>query len=93
MPDRRTARVAVGPDSADWAIEAIRAGGGESTTLADAPNALVWVDFSTRRASELKDLLAAHPSIEWVQLPVAGVERFVEAGVIDAGRIWTSAKA
>ncbi len=93
MPDRRTARVAVGPDSAEWAIAAIEAGGGEPTEISDTPNALVWADFSSRRALELKELLDAQPSIEWVQLPFAGVEGFVEAGVVDAGHVWTSAKA
>jgi phosphoglycerate dehydrogenase-like enzyme len=34
----------------------------------------------------------AHPEISWVQLPLAGVETMVEAGVIDHARRWTSAK-
>jgi phosphoglycerate dehydrogenase-like enzyme len=41
---------------------------------------------------ELRAVLASHPGISWVQLPLAGVEAVVEAGVIDRDRQWTSAK-
>jgi len=37
-------------------------------------------------------VLAARPRISWVQLPQAGIERAVDAGVIDHERRWTSAK-
>ena len=37
-------------------------------------------------------MLAAHPQIAWVQLPLAGVEALAEGGVIDRQRQWTSAK-
>jgi phosphoglycerate dehydrogenase-like enzyme len=40
----------------------------------------------------LRAALAAQPRISWVQLPQAGIERVVEAGVIDRHRRWTSAK-
>ena len=40
--------------------------------------------------------LAAHPGLRWVQLPMAGIERVVEAGVFDqlgpSGLVWTCAK-
>jgi phosphoglycerate dehydrogenase-like enzyme len=37
-------------------------------------------------------VLAAYPGIRWVQLPQAGVEAVVAAGLIDRHRQWTSAK-
>lgn len=82
-------RIAVGPQSADWAAEAIRRGGGEVVALGRNPAGLVWTDA---RAEGLREVLAAHPGISWVQLPQAGVETVVEAGVIDRQRRWTSAK-
>src|SRR5215472_14013294 len=82
-------RIAVGPRPADWAAEAIRRGGGEIVTADDNPAGLVWTDTG---AEGLREVLAAHPGIGWVQLPQAGVETVVEAGVIDGQRRWTSAK-
>jgi phosphoglycerate dehydrogenase-like enzyme len=92
LTETRAARVAIAPKEVAWAIAAVEAGGGKSTPLADNPNALVWTDFSARRVGELAEVLEAHPSLEWVQLPVAGVERVFDAGVFDATRVWTSAK-
>jgi phosphoglycerate dehydrogenase-like enzyme len=82
--------IAVGPRPAAWAAEAIRRGGGEPVGLDEAPVGLVWTDGTA--ASELRATLELRPAISWVQLPLAGVERMVEAGVIDEGRCWTSAK-
>jgi len=93
MSARRTpaarARIAVGPEPADWAAEAIRRGGGEVVALGRNPAGLVWTDTG---AEGLREVLAADPGIGWVQLPQAGVEAVVEAGVIDRHRQWTSAK-
>jgi len=93
VSDRRTPaarpRVAVGPGPADWAAEAIRRGGGEVVALGGNPAGLVWTDNG---AEGLREVLAAHPGIGWVQLPQAGVEAVVEAGLIDRHRQWTSAK-
>ena len=93
MSDRRTPaarpRVAVGPGPADWAAEAIRRGGGEVVALGGNPAGLVWTDNG---AEGLREVLAACPGIGWVQLPQAGVEAVVEAGLIDRQRRWTSAK-
>ena len=93
MSARRTPaarpRIAVGPEPADWAAEAIRRGGGEVVALGGNPAGLVWTDNG---AEGLREVLAAHPGIGWVQLPQAGVEAVVEAGLIDRHRQWTSAK-
>ena len=83
-------RIAVGPRPAQWAAEAIRRGGGEPVTLDQEPEGLVWTDGAAM--DQLRGALAAWPRISWVQLPQAGIERAVDAGVIDRQRRWTSAK-
>jgi phosphoglycerate dehydrogenase-like enzyme len=83
-------RIAVGPWPADWAAEAIRRGGGEPVPLDQGPEGLVWTDGGAM--DHLRGVLAAQPRISWVQLPQAGIERAVDAGVIDHQRRWTSAK-
>jgi phosphoglycerate dehydrogenase-like enzyme len=92
MSDGRRAspRIAVGPRPAGWAATAIRSGGGEAVTLDRDPVGLVWTDGAATES--LRGVLAAHPGISWVQLPLAGVEKVAEAGVIDRRRRWTSAK-
>ncbi len=82
--------VAVAPEEADWAVDAIRRGGGEPAGLGENPSGLVWTDPGA--VEELRDLLQANPGISWVQLPMAGIERVAEAGVLDHRRRWTSAK-
>jgi phosphoglycerate dehydrogenase-like enzyme len=89
--DGRTGpRVAVGPRPAGWAAEAIRRGGGEPVTLDQDAEGLVWTDGGAM--DSLRAALADQPRISWVQLPQAGIERAVQAGVIDHERRWTSAK-
>ena len=83
-------RIAVAPGPAGWAAEAIRSGGGEAVTLDHDPVGLVWTGGIV--PEDLRGVLAAHPQIVWVQLPLAGVEALAEAGVIDRRRQWTSAK-
>ena len=87
---RARPRIAAGPEPADWAAEAIRSGGGEAVTLDHDPVGLVWTGGIV--AADLRRVLAAHPEIAWVQLPLAGVDTLAEAGVIDRQRQWTSAK-
>ncbi len=81
-------RIAVGPGPADWAADAVRGGGGEVVPLESGPVGLVW----TGGTDGLHEVVTAHPGIGWVQLPLAGVEKAVAAGVIDHQRRWTSAK-
>jgi phosphoglycerate dehydrogenase-like enzyme len=87
---RAKPRIAVAPGRADWAAEAIRGGGGEAVALDHDPVGLVWTGGIV--PEDLRGVLAAHPEIVWVQLPLAGVEALAEAGVIDDQRQWTSAK-
>ena len=78
----------VAPSPAPFADEAVQAGGGALVSLADDPEALVWLD--SHDVEGLKESLAVAPGIRWVQLPSAGVESMT--GVIDPTRIWTCAK-
>jgi phosphoglycerate dehydrogenase-like enzyme len=82
-----TPRVAVVPS--DGVIEAavVRAGGAPADP--SSADALVWMD--PRDPEALRRTLAASPA-RWVQLPFAGIEEFLAAGVLDPGRTWTCAK-
>jgi phosphoglycerate dehydrogenase-like enzyme len=83
-------RIAIGPKSSSFAEEAVRAGGGQVTKLGEPAEALVWL--SAHETDCLREVLDAQPEIRWVQLPFAGVENVAEAGVLDPGRQWSSAK-
>lgn len=81
-------RVAVGPaGSPTWVESAVREGGAEVVPLEEA-DALVWADHTA--VSDLRDCLARRPSLEWVQLPFAGIEDFLP--VVDTERVWTCGK-
>ena len=68
--------------------QAIEGGGGAVAPLEEA-NALVWTDPWDPEA--LRRTLDGS-RIGWVQLPFAGIEEFVAAGVIDSARTWTCTK-
>ena len=81
-------RIAVGPHGvAEWACDAVRAGGGEVVDVSEAQG-LVWTDFDT--TEQLVATLASNPEIRWVQVPFSGVETYLP--YIDGTRTWTSAK-
>lgn len=67
--------------------EAIVAGGGEVVPVDDA-EALIW--GSPRDPDGLREVLERHPHLQWVQLPFAGVEQFID--LIDEDRLWTCGK-
>ena len=77
--------VFIGPDPLPWLCEAVERGGGMRAPLAEA-QAVVWFGFPYN----FPDL----PSrVRWVQLPFAGVEPWLDAGLLDADsspRTWTS---
>ncbi|HWE54789.1 MAG TPA: hypothetical protein VG435_04715 [Acidimicrobiales bacterium] len=86
-------RIALGPstgEAAGFALAAVRDGGGTVVELGQAADGLVWL--SAHDMDGLKAALAEQPGIRWVQLPFAGVEKAVAAGVIDDRRAWTCAK-
>ena len=68
--------------------DAVVEAGGVLAGVEDA-DAIVWVD--PRDPDGLRDVLARSPA-RWVQLPFAGIESFVAAGVIDPELTWTCAK-
>lgn len=72
---------------AEYEVAAISAGANLSA-LDESVGALIWTDYSKPQA--LKELLAANPQIEWVQLPFAGVDAF--ADVLTNNVKFTSAK-
>jgi D-3-phosphoglycerate dehydrogenase len=78
--------VAIAPlDRPDIAV-AIEDAGGRVSTLAGA-EALVWTGDEPELLARL-----LHPRLRWVQLCSAGVDTWLEAGVLDPGRAWTAAK-
>ncbi len=85
--------IAVLPIASPFFSEAVRAGGGEVSSLGPQTRGLVWL--SEVGADELGTVLDAHPGIGWVQLPWAGVDSFasVLARYADKPRpVFTSAK-
>lgn len=85
-----TPKVAIGPVPAGFAERAVSAGGGKLVGIDDQPDALVWLDPAD--VAGLHEALGAAPGAEWVQLPFAGVERVLAAGILDHSRRWTCAK-
>jgi phosphoglycerate dehydrogenase-like enzyme len=83
-------RVALGPDHASFATDAIAEGGGTLVDISEQPDALVWLD--PRAVPALIEQVAAAPTLRWVQLPFAGVENVVASGLLDHDHIWTCAK-
>ena len=88
MPSSSAPRIALAPDSAPaWMAEAITEGGGLVSPLAEA-KALVW--GAPAKPAGLVDVLERAPHLEWIQLPWAGIEPYID--LIDDDRLWTCAK-
>ena len=83
-------RIAIGPRSAAFAEDAVRDGGGIPVKPDEHADALVWL--SATDMDGLKEVLEYQNTIRWVQLPFAGIESAVEAGVIDPALQWSCAK-
>jgi phosphoglycerate dehydrogenase-like enzyme len=82
-------KIAIHPVSTDELKAAVRAGGGEPVEDAVSADAIVWVN--PRDPQGLANLLATSTA-GWVQLPFAGIEAFIAAGVVDPARTWTCTK-
>lgn len=67
--------------------DAVVAGGGHLVAPAEA-EALVWA--APRDPALLAELLEAHDHLQWVQLPFAGIENFID--LVDDDRAWTCGK-
>jgi len=74
-----------GPAGADAVREAVERGGGRVSADPEGAEAVVWLGS----ASGLSDVL--HENVRWVQLHSAGVEAWVDGGLIDERCIFTSA--
>ena len=84
--------VAMLPFANESFAAAVRRGGGVVAPLDDHTRAVVWLNLD---CAALGAVLAAHPAIEWVQLPMAGVESFSPLFRLQGDRplpLWTSAK-
>lgn len=81
--------VAIAPAATDDLMAAVERGGGTPIDDPTRADAVIWVD--PRNPEGLREVLAGSPA-RWVQLPFAGIERFVAAGVIDPERTWTCTK-
>ncbi|GAA2074057.1 D-isomer specific 2-hydroxyacid dehydrogenase family protein [Streptomyces albiaxialis] len=88
MPSTRTPQPAVhvGPDPVPALTEAVLRGGGRLVALEEA-EAVVYCGAGG--PAELRGML--HGRIRWVQLPAAGVEAWLEAGVITDDPVFTTA--
>jgi phosphoglycerate dehydrogenase-like enzyme len=75
--------VHVAPESDRTVEEAVTAAGGRIAPLEES-DALVWLDSNPESFPD-----ALPERVRWVQLPSAGVERWLDR--IDGGRVWTSA--
>src|SRR5258706_5504066 len=88
MPSSSAPRIALAPENSPrWMADAIEAGGGRLVPVS-GPEGLVW--GTPARPAELVATLDTAPDVRWVQLPYAGVERFLD--VIDDDRTWTCGK-
>ena len=88
MPDEGP-RIAVDPTDHHWydaIVEAVERGGGRLVDVADAEG-LVW---TAKDEADLRSVL--HDGIRWVQIPHAGVEKWVLNGELDDQRVFTSVR-
>ena len=82
-------RIHIAPLATDELTAAVERGGGVVVEDPAEAEGLIWIN--PRDPEGLKDLLQ-RSSAKWIQLPFAGIESFVAAGVIDPARTWTCTK-
>jgi phosphoglycerate dehydrogenase-like enzyme len=83
----RSPLVFVGGPSSETIEPFVQAGGGRVTHDPAAASAVIWL---SKESEPLRRIL--HAGIQWVQLPDAGVERWLSDGLIDDERLFTSAQ-
>ena len=81
-------RVWIGPEPNDAIAAAVERGGAAVAARPQDAEAFVWLSYS--RAPEITEVL--HDGVRWVQLPSAGVDRWVAHGLFDDRRTWTGAQ-
>ena len=92
VPATATATAPHAASEADF-VEAVLSSGAELAALGPRTRGLIWLSYGG--ADELAATLESHPSIDWVQLPYAGVDAFAGLLASYADRplpLWTSAK-
>jgi phosphoglycerate dehydrogenase-like enzyme len=83
-------RIAVLPGGTRaWLTDAVVAAGGEPSDPVSAA-ALVWAHPDD--PAGLSAVLTEHPALQWVQLPWAGIEPYVDVVRTHADRTWTCGK-
>jgi phosphoglycerate dehydrogenase-like enzyme len=83
-------RIAVLPGGTRaWLTDAVVAAGGEPSEPVSAA-ALVWAHPDD--PAGLSAVLTEHPALQWVQLPWAGIEPYVDVVRTHADRTWTCGK-
>lgn len=80
--------IAVLPFEEEGIARAVKEAGGRIVEPSQAAG-IVWLD--PRDPDQLRNILSASPT-KWVQLPMAGIESFVEAGLVTSERVWTCTK-
>jgi phosphoglycerate dehydrogenase-like enzyme len=89
MAGHPSPRVSVQPRSSRWLDAAVEAGGGVLSDPGDATG-LVWTHHAD--PDGLAALLAEHPGLDWVQLPWAGIEPYLDVIRLERSRTWSCAK-
>jgi phosphoglycerate dehydrogenase-like enzyme len=86
-------KILVAPEREDYAVDAVRQGGGVVVDEGDEADGVVWM---SKKPGHAGDVLAAHPGVRWVQWPIAGMETVVATGIMSdprwSGVTWTCAK-
>jgi phosphoglycerate dehydrogenase-like enzyme len=78
--------VHIGPSEDARIAAAVRRGGGRPVPPREA-EAIVWLSTDVDKLAEV-----VGTQTRWIQLPAAGVEDWVTAGIVDDSRAWTSAR-
>jgi phosphoglycerate dehydrogenase-like enzyme len=98
LANKRAPRLLVGPVRDELFITAVERGGGQVVDQNDGAgqDGIDGIILFRFQADELAAVLEAHPGVQWVQLPMAGVERVVDSGFLADPRwssvTWTCAK-
>lgn len=82
--------IAILPEPSEYLIRAVRAGGGVVEPLSSSSRGLVLTGGPSPEA--LETVLAEHPGLDWIQLPLAGVDEYESLIQRNPGRRWTSGK-
>ncbi|WP_407317896.1 NAD(P)-dependent oxidoreductase [Isoptericola halotolerans] len=86
----RAPAVSAAPDVPAWVAGAVSDAGARLVPVGPQTEGLLW--FGPLGAAGLDATLSSAPGTRWVQLPSAGVDAYLDAGLLDEAVTWTSAK-